>query len=284
MIRTYLFQREELEKVTYTQEQLSQNRRDKIARLKREEDQQLSACAELLLIYSTKQFLEEQASSDPEKRKAAAEITLPLDLIEDERSKLQFSKIPVYFNLSHTRDYAACTVADVSVGVDIEYFKVKELMHPDRMLHPEEARLLAFISNPAEKKKYFYECWVSKESYLKNLGIGLIVRPRDFMVHEDTLMIGDQDISRLKGHHSAAGNLTGETGTLAENLSYLEPRYVHVLEPGEIRGTDWKFDAGYRVAVCSMQKDPDHIARLIHAEDINQALAEQEFSAAAGDA
>ena len=271
MIRTYIFNKNDLEQVHYTEDLFSAQRREKMGKMKREDAKIMSACAELLLIYALKQ-------QDPE-------IALPLPVVIDERQKPQLPESPWYFNLSHAGDYAACAVSDAPIGVDIEYFRVRELMSPDRILHPDEAHLLAYISNPNEKKKYFYECWVSKESYLKNLGIGLIVRPRDFAVSEDHLKIGNEEVSALRGHHSAkmtraeesaaasgTGDTAGKDHTLQENLSYLKQRYVHVMEPGEVRGTDWKFDAGYRIAVCSMQKDPDSIARRVTADMINQIL------------
>lgn len=264
MIRTYLINKSELEKINYSEDILSRGRREKIAKTKREDDKQLSACAELLLIYALKKQL--------------GQVALPLNIEEDDRSKLQLTDIPYFFNISHANEYAVCSLSDKPIGVDIEYFRVRELSHTDRMLHLEEAQMLAFISNPNEKKKYFYECWVAKESYLKNLGIGLIVRPGDFMVREDRLLIGKEDFSDVKGNHSVKVTIKetpekkSSDNTLNENLNYLEKRYVHVLEPGEVRGTDWKFDAGYRMAVCSMEKDPDSIARLIHAEDINAVL------------
>ena len=136
---------------------------------------------------------------------------------------------------------------------------------------------MAYISNANEKKKYFFECWVAKESYLKNLGIGLMVRPSDFMVSEDELMIKDVKITRPKGSHRQIPLLADDSGrkgdtTLQDNLALLEKRYVHVFTQGEIRGTDWKFDANYRCAVCSMQKDPDHVARQVHAADLQGVL------------
>ena len=243
---------------------LSSGRREKIEKLKRENDKELSACVELLLIYALKKQMED--------------VTLPLEIEEDDRSKLRLKTLPLYFNMSHANEYAVCTVSDAPVGVDIEYFRVRELLNPEKMLHPEEVQMFAFVSNPNEKKKFFYECWVAKESYLKNLGIGLIVRPSDFYVSENILKIGSEDFSQMKGHHSPKVTIKDESRekqkdpTLKENLEYLEKRYVHVLEPGEVRGADWKFDAGYRLAVCSMEKDKDSIARLIHAEDINELL------------
>ena len=262
MIRIYLLNRNELNEILYREDMLSPGRILKIEKLRREEDKQLAVCAELLLIYALRQ---------------QENVSLPLDIAEDERRKLTLKNSRWHFNLSHARDYAACALSDAPVGIDIEYFRVRELLHADRILHPEEAQLLPYISNANEKKKYFYECWVAKESYLKNLGIGLIVRPREFLVHEDRLVIRDDEISEQKGHHNLRAKLLnkdpqGKADSREDNLSYLEPRYVHVYEPGEIRGTDWKFDAGYRMAVCTMKKDPDSAARLIHAADISQAL------------
>lgn len=270
MIRTYILHTGELENIRWSDEIFSERRKEKMAKMKREEAKAMSSCAELLLIYAL--------------RKQDPTVPLPLPITVTDRDKPEIKDAPWYFNLSHSKDYAACAVSDAPVGVDIEYFRVRELMYPDRILHPDEAHLLAYISNPNEKKKYFYECWVAKESYLKNLGIGLIVRPRDFSVRDDQLKIRDHEFTGMKGHHSPvfqageASRPAAETGketadhTLENNLSYLEKRYVHVFEPGEVRGTDWKFDAGYRMAVCSPEKDPDSIARLVTADDIMGVL------------
>ena len=263
MIRTYILNKNELPDIDYSEDIFSDDRKAKISRYKREEDRQLSACAELMLIYAVRQL---------------QEVSIPLDIKKDERDKLFLPEIPYYFNLSHARDFSACAVSDRPIGIDIEYFRVKNITYADRILHPEEAAMMAYISNPDEKKKFFYGCWVAKESYLKNLGIGLIVRPGDFLVNEDQLKILDKDYSQLKGHHSIsitpADEKKAKQGdtTLHENLSFLEKRYVHVFEPGEVRGTDWKFDAGYKMAVCSLERDPDSTARQIHAGDINGCL------------
>ena len=254
MIRTYLFHKNELEQVPYTEEMLSLDRREKLRKLKREDARQLGRCAELLLIYALR--MEEPS------------LAIPLNVQKDAREKPCLADSKWHFNLSHARDFAICSISDSPVGVDIESFKVRDILYPDKILHPEEAKLLAYISNPNEKKKYFYECWVAKESYLKNLGVGLIVRPSEFMVSEDTLMIRDRRITKPKGSH----RLVPLQEDRKDNLALLEKRYVHVFEPGEIRGTDWKFDANYRAAVCSLRKDGDHAARQIHADDLKGVI------------
>ena len=232
MVRAYLLNRKELENIPYDEAMLTEGRREKIAKVKREDDKQLSAAVELLLIHALKQL-------DPE-------IALPLRITEEESGNLLLdSKVKGYeklfFNLSHSKDYAICAVCDSPVGVDIETIKMKEVAHMDRILHEKEYQILGFITNAEEKKRYFYECWVSKESYLKNLGCGLSVRPSKFMVDEDQLV-------------------TEETG--------LEQRYVHVYHSAEIKNADWHFDASYRMAICTKKKDPDVEVKILHAEDL----------------
>ena len=231
MVRAYLLNRNELENIHYDESLLSEGRRAKIERVKHEDDKQLSAAVELLLIHALKKL-------DPE-------ISLPLAITEEESGNLLldsnvkgFEKI--YFNLSHAKDYALCAVCDAPVGVDIEYIKTKEVAHMDKILHEKEYQILGFITNSEEKKKYFYECWVTKESYLKNLGCGLQVRPSKFMVDEDELV-------------------TSENG--------LQKRYVHVYRSGEVKNADWHFDAGYRMAICTKKKDPDVTIEILHPED-----------------
>ena len=232
MVRAYLLSRKELGNIKYDEALFSDGRREKIAKIKQEQDKELSACAELLLIHGL--------------RKLDPEIGLPLQITEEKSGK-QLLDSPVkgfeklYFNISHSRDYAVCVICDAPVGVDIECVKTKDVSHMDRILHEKEYRVLGFITNTEEQKKYFYECWVTKESYLKNLGCGLAVRPSSFMVEEDVL----------------------ET-----EASDLEKRYVHVYKANEIRKADWRFDASYRMAICTQEKDPDVKVTMLAAEDI----------------
>lgn len=230
MIKAYILDRNELEKIKYDEAVLSEGRKAKIEKVTHEDDKQLSACVELLLIYALKNL--------------DKEVNLPLEITEEESGNLKLESPvkgyeKIYFNMSHSKDYAACAVSDEPIGIDIETIKTKDVEHAERILHPEEVALLTFVSNPSEKKKYFYECWVSKESYLKNLGCGLSVRPNEFKVEEEKLVTELED---------------------------LEPRYVHVLKSKEIENADFKFDGDYRLAICSMKKE-DMEAKLLSAAD-----------------
>lgn len=237
MIRTYLINRSELENINYNEEIFSADRREKLSKIKFDEDKELSACVELLLIYGLKQL--------------DREIPLPLETEAEKSGKLRlltpvkgFKEI--YFSLSHSKDWAVCSISDGNVGVDIEYAKANLIARPEKILHPSECKAYGYITNDIEKRKYFYECWVTKESYLKQLGVGLIVRPSNFMVSEDFLV--------------------------TEQGAKLKKRYVHVYQSEEIKNSDWKFSAGYKMAVCSQKKDEDSSAQVLTAADINSCL------------
>ena len=237
MIRVYLLKRTDLENINYKEEVFSTDRKEKLSKIKFDEDYQLSSCVELLLIYALKKL-------DPE-------IKLPLETQAEEKGKLRLltpvkGYDEVFFSLSHAKDWAVCAVSDGNIGVDIEYAKAKLVARPEKILHPEEYRAYSYITNAAEKQKYFYECWVGKESYLKQLGVGLIVRPSNFMVSEERLV--------------------------TDEGAKLKKRYVHVYRSEEIKNSDWKFGAGYRMAVCSAKKDEDSKAIIIGPDEINSVL------------
>ena len=234
MIRVYLLNRSELEKIKYDRAVFSSRRNDGIDSMKPEKGKELAAAAELALIYAFK--------------KERPDAELPLDITENEKGKPEIKGLDgLYFNLSHSGDWAACAISNEQIGVDIEYIKGGALPNPERILHPQELETFAFITNQLEKQKYFFECWTAKESYLKNLGIGLTVKPSEFYVEADKMI--------TEGGHK------------------LKKRYVHICRSEEIRGTDWKFGANYRMSVCSMKKDPDFRACVITAQDVNAVLA-----------
>lgn len=231
MIRGYLLNIAELEKINIDENLFSSQRREKIERMKHEEDKQLSRAVELILNYGIKKII--------------PDITLPLS-IETEESGNLLLNLPekyekLYFNLSHAKDYAACVISNEPVGIDVECVKTKDVEHMDKILHTQETMILSFVTNSEEKKKFFYECWVTKESYLKNLGLGLQIRPSEFAVNEENLETENKE---------------------------LKPRYVHIYKASEIENADWKFDASYRMAICSQKKDKDAQVVMLSAADL----------------
>ena len=88
----------------------------------------------------------------------------------------------VEFNLSHSGNLAACAVSPLPVGVDVEAFR-----HFDEKLlrHIYQERELAVLREraaPEDEDRIFTELWTIKESFLKYLGTGILLPPREVCV------------------------------------------------------------------------------------------------------
>lgn len=76
----------------------------------------------------------------------------------------------VFFNVSHSGDYAVAVFADVEVGIDIEHRRNLRKGTAERTCTGKE---LAWMSEQADKEMAFVRLWTAKESYVKWTGRGL---------------------------------------------------------------------------------------------------------------
>jgi 4'-phosphopantetheinyl transferase len=94
------------------------------------------------------------------------------------------AKVPqVFFNVSHSGEYALIALADSEVGIDIEH------MRPDCPVEELAQRYYAASEHaylhrlPRERRlKDFYRLWTIKEAVLKCLGLGLSVPTRSIEI------------------------------------------------------------------------------------------------------
>lgn len=80
----------------------------------------------------------------------------------------------IYFNLSHSHDYAVCVVSSQPVGCDIEKIerKTKAETVARRFFTDKE---ISYLMSQTEEKRLqeFFRIWTMKESYLKMTGEGM---------------------------------------------------------------------------------------------------------------
>ncbi|KIO51361.1 4'-phosphopantetheinyl transferase family protein [Flavobacterium hibernum] len=78
----------------------------------------------------------------------------------------------LFFNVSHSEDFAAIAVSRKNVGLDIEYMSQDfnfTSMLPDVF---DDSQILQ-IQNAVDKKHAFYTSWTRKEAFVKALGKGI---------------------------------------------------------------------------------------------------------------
>lgn len=76
----------------------------------------------------------------------------------------------LHFSVSHCMRYAACVVADVPVGVDVEIIRSIEPEAVQLACHPIE---WAVLQSHPRRDSAFIRLWTCKESHGKRLGLGL---------------------------------------------------------------------------------------------------------------
>lgn len=124
----------------------------------------------------------------------------------------------IHFSLSHSGDYAICSIGDRPIGNDIELIKEGRLKVADRFFAKEELNWMYAVQDEAEVTERMFRIWTMKEGFLKATGKGISLPLRDFTVLVDE----EQDKIRVKHSFNA--------------------KFYHMKEYSDI--------AGYRVAVC----------------------------------
>lgn len=107
-------------------------------------------------------------------------------------SKIQFEQnaygkpyiqgLDIYFNLSHSGDYAICAISNAEVGCDIEKIDRDEEKIAKRFFCDEEYRDIISKKSEEERKTIFYRYWTLKESFMKATGMGLKLHLNSFQI------------------------------------------------------------------------------------------------------
>jgi 4'-phosphopantetheinyl transferase len=107
--------------------------------------------------------------------------SLVLDDANGEAPRLAGNGWGLYFNVSHSYEWAAVAAARFPIGIDIERIDAGHDWQPiaDILFHPGERQRLQHTA-PAARAGFFFETWTRKEAYLKGIGTGLRLDPASF--------------------------------------------------------------------------------------------------------
>lgn len=81
-----------------------------------------------------------------------------------------------HFNISHSHGWILCGISSGPIGVDVELIKPVNPLNMKTVLTTAEEK---FIAESRERDKAFFRIWSAKESYLKALGKGFHISPRE---------------------------------------------------------------------------------------------------------
>lgn len=207
MIDTYYINVTQFENGTLFQEKLkrlSPYRQQKLARLKHEKDRLRSLGAGVALDHALAVYGLEEGSVMYE---------------TGEWGKPSLKNYPdIHFSLSHSGDYAICSIGNRPVGNDIERIKAGRLKVADRFFTSEELKFVYAIPKEEEAVQRMFRIWTMKESFLKATGRGISLPLNGFSI------VIDEEMSEMRVKHTF------------NEMSYCMKEYSEI--------------QGYRVAVC----------------------------------
>lgn len=171
LIKTYIIntsQYEDEAAFNTAVESVSPYRRQKTALLKNMKDKRRSLAAAIALNTALKEYgLEERV----------------MEYDVGEQGKPYFRYNPeIHFSLSHSGDYAICSIGAHEIGNDIELIKSGRERVAQRFFAKEELDWIYEARDLREKDERIFRIWTMKESFLKVTGRGMSLPLKDFTV------------------------------------------------------------------------------------------------------
>ena len=207
MIYTYFIDVTQLDNETLFRDKLnllSPYRQQKIALLKHEKDKYRSLGAGIALDHALETY-------------GLKEKSIEYEFGEWGKPTLKYHP-NIHFSLSHSGDYAICSIGDKAMGNDIELIRQGRLKVADRFFAKEELDWMYAVQDEEEVTQRMFRIWTMKESFLKATGKGISLPLGDFAV------VVDEEKQKIRVKHT------------------FNAKYYHMKEYSEI--------PGYRVAVC----------------------------------
>lgn len=145
-------------------------RQNKINRLRFQKDKNLSLGSDIILRY------------------ALNGLNIDLDTLKisyKENKKPYFENENIYFNLSHSNTKVMCAISNKEIGCDVEAInndKKDIIKIAKKYFTNNEYDFIISAQNEDEQIKRFFRLWTLKESFIKNVGLGLLMPLNSFNI------------------------------------------------------------------------------------------------------
>ena len=133
-------------------ENLSETRRRRIDRLKKDADRKRSLLGEILV------------------KKLLIEEGIKAEILSEDNGKPYLSDSSFFVSISHSGEMAAAVISEKPVGIDIEKTRQIDLRILDRVCTEREAD---YVKCDKDSEIRFFEVWTAKEAYFKKQGTGI---------------------------------------------------------------------------------------------------------------
>lgn len=223
VIKTYIICTKQFEdEVVFNNalEGVSPYRRQKIALLKHIKDKNRSLGAAVALNEALKDYgLEER--------------TMEYDLGEHGKPYFRYNP-ELRFSLSHSGDYAICSIGAYEVGNDIERIKSGKESIAQRFYAKEELDWINAAQDLREKEERIFRIWTMKESFLKVTGNGMSLPLNSFAIIAAAPPASDGRAADL------------ELMTIRQNINNISYNIKEYVMP-----EGFSEENAYKIAVCS---------------------------------
>lgn len=128
----------------------------------------------------------------------------------------------IHINLSHCRQGIACAISSCEVGLDIQDWVFSDKRLLTRVCSNKE---IDRVNRADEKDKLFTTFWALKESYIKNLGMGMSfsMKSCDFSFVETNMF--EKFGKRFSLHYTE-----GYCLAVCNNENFIQPKYISIHE------------------------------------------------------
>ena len=136
-------------------EKISNNKKEKIDRLKVRKDKNLSLAGELILKYAFENLGYDYSQ---------------IIFSKKETGKPFLENLNLKFSISHSDTFSAVAVSEDEVGIDIEKIKDYNPAIAKKIFTENEFKKICSYENDTERKNIFFRIWTLKEAYVKMTG------------------------------------------------------------------------------------------------------------------